>query len=510
MAERAHQLPEPPKIIQLYPEAPIPIWIHKDYKFQVPSTHVIPELPTPVILSSAEGGSEESVTVNQLEPTKWQVPEDFEGIMAFNPRHYVQAYLDLRAIKSKISPAEYQVRLQQQNRLTLHDLEKTVLERLIASQSIIHYRINENGRLVSGDFAVPALERYERGQQWLEENGSNEVEREKAEVAGMYKVEALLATGQDMTIVVASARSEGCKHGEEKDPKDEPEDVLYHQQYFNVFAQSEGKITMTQYHSTHETEKLLSTLQEVDPQYPHPEEAENKASFMLLNPAVLTKSFAEIQEKFAINLKNTTPPDECAVVLQVCTPVFESLIKTLTNNTLDIVQIKKTINTIYDLVDKTEEEIKRLKVQEAKRIARGLKIGSLPGSTPRVDQGELRLHPGGVVSTTRNNPIPIQVAMSAAQLIEKHGYTQPKAKGGACPGKQKSFKITGVLQRIAKTLGAKSVVDFANMADDDEDEEVVDFECGGPMPDGTTCTYVVKAYSGKTECPECHRKAVCV
>lgn len=462
MAERAYQQPEPAQIIHLYPEPPTPISSHPRYQFQ--------------------------------EPVKWEVPEDFEGIMAFNPRHYIQAYLDLRTIKSSISPAEYQVRLEQQNRLTLHDLEKTILERLVASKSTIHYHINENGKLVSEDFAEPALERYERGQKWLEENGSNEVEREKAEVTGMYKVEALLATGKDMTIVVAPARSEGCKHlSGQEEPKDEPEDILYHMQYINVFEQKNGVITMTQLHSTHSTEVLLETLQEVDPQYPQAEAGTSLATHMLLNPAIPTKTFEQIKDKFAIDTKNTAPEELCTETIVVCTPIFLSLIQTLTDNTFDFNQIRKAVHTIYNLTDETEEKFKKRKVAEAKRIAQGLiKIGPFKEST-----------------YARTDLAPPIAAMSARQLIEKHGYQQPQEKKVPCPGGQKSFKITGILRGITRALSARSVADFAKMSDDDEDNDTSDFACGGTKENGETCTYIVKYGSGTTECPECHRKAVC-
>jgi len=479
MAERAYQLPEPPPVIQLYPDAPVSIASHPNYKFHKPC-------PTVILSVSEESHG------NQPKPTRWEVPEDFEGIMAFNPRHYIQAYLDLQAIENQVPQQKYQELLEQQNRLTLHDLGKTILERLVASKSTIKYHI-KNGKLINDDFGEPALERFERGQKWLEQNGSNEVQREKAEIAGMYKVEALLASGQDITIVVVSARSEGCKHGEEKDPKDEQEDILYHQQYINVFEQKAGTITLTQLHSTHDYDGLLSALQQIDPQYPQPQQ--RKPDFMLANPAISKLPIGEMLQKFAVD-KNTMPPKECAEVMRICTPIFLSFIETLINDPLNIIQIKKTVNTIYNLADETEEKIKRRKLQQAKTIAKN----SIEVS-PRK----------GLLTARRDLDPNIRAAMSASQLIDIYGSQQAKTKGGACPGKQKGFKISlgGALQQITKLLGGKSVVDFAKMLDDDEDEDTSDFACGGTKENGESCSYIVKYGSGTTQCPECGRKAVC-
>jgi len=54
-----------------------------------------------------------------------------------------------------------------------------------------------------------------------------------------------------------------------------------------------------------------------------------------------------------------------------------------------------------------------------------------------------------------------------------------------------------------------SVSEFALPDSLESNEKVEDFTCPGTKPDGSKCTYIVRAYSGVKKCPECGTGATC-
>ena len=179
-------------------------------------------------------------TGNEVSPRqdhiKWEVPEEFEGIMTYNPRHDIQGFLDLTRLQGEIQPEEFTQRQIQTINRTKRQLVKNLGERFRVRSSQVQYFI-ENGALKSPDYEEPVLERYKRGQKFLAENGSAETEREESEVYGIREIEKIFSSGKMQNsdkVIIASPKG--------------PEGTLYNDNYFDVYEQINGKIIMTRYH----------------------------------------------------------------------------------------------------------------------------------------------------------------------------------------------------------------------------------------------------------------------
>ncbi len=422
---------------------------------------------------------ERAFTTITQEPIRWNIPEDFEGIIAYNPRHDIQDYLDLKNLEGRIPQVQYAELLIQTNNRTRRNLEKALGERLAVEKSTFHYFLDETGELWSENYAEPAVAHWEKGQRFLEENGSSEVEREKAEVAGIKKVRNILAQNRDVTLVIASPRAENCKHGEEENPKDEDEDILYHANYFDVYVQQGRIVTVTRYHSTHSYPGFLNALCQIDPNYQRPQKGQPlNPAYMLSRPAETAVPLTQILEKFALDKKAKSTDIELKAT-EDCMPYILSYITTLIENPLDIKRIKLTWNTIANTFDESVESI------------------------------ELAKHKKAFAQFLASRPIP-QFSQNIEAYIQFKGREPVRTvSGGPCPGKQKGFSLSSALARLARTIGATSVADFSPFGSDG-DEEVVDFQCPGKKKDGTRCTHIVRAYSHETTCPECGTEATCL
>ena len=418
-------------------------------------------------------------TIPAQEPVKWIVPGDFEGIIAYNPRHDIQDYLDLKNLDGKIPQAQYAGRLIQTNNRTHHNLEKALGERLAVEKSIFHYFLDETGELWSEDYPEPVITRYEIGQRFLEEKGSNEVKREKAEINGIKEVRRILAQCRDVTLVIASPRSKNCKHGKEENPKDEDENILYHDNYFDVYVQSGKNVTVTRYHSTHTYQGFLDALCQIDPNYQKTREGQVlNPAYMLARPAQTQQPITRILEKFALNHK-TKSSDVCQEATEACTPLFLSYIRTLIENPLAIERIKLTWNAILNTFDDTVKSIEQTKREKA--FAKFKK-----------DKANAQ----NVITPTR------PFFQNVEKQIQIKGREPVRTvSGGPCPGKQKGFGLSSVLSRFARAIGAKSVADFASFASG-EDEDHGDFPC-------PRCNYIITYGAGIKQCPGCGLEATC-
>lgn len=415
-----------------------------------------------------------------VEHATWQIPRDFEGIIAYNPRHDIQDFLDLKTLNGKVSQQEYfDLHTQTINR-TRRQLEKAIGERFLVEKSTIEYYVDSAGRLRSEDYEEPVIARYERGQRFLEGNGSTEIDREKSEVQGLKEVERILATSGDTTVVIASPRSEDCKHGEEEQPKNEPKRILYHANFFDIYVKKGIKITMVRLHSTHSYKGFLQALAYIDPNYPVPSvDQQVNATYMLANPAQTTKTTEEIMDRFALDIK-TQDYEDNLMVLEACTSFFLSYINTLVRNPLDVDTIKLTINTIYNVADKTVDDLKRAKkfakVEEYKTAVQAIK------------------------SRFENfSPAAIQAAINIS------GRQKPKSSGGGpCPGEQRGFEVTttSLIPNLMQSLGTMSVAEGATIQDLLNSEDTNDFPC-------PRCGFIIEYGAGIEACPGCGLDKTC-
>src|SRR3989344_5498357 len=223
---------------------------------------------------------EQAATIPQ-ESVSWQVPPEFEGIMAYNPRHDIQDFLDLAALQGKIPPQEFAQRQAQTINRTKRQLEKAIGERFRVRSSQVEYFIKD-GILRNPDYPEPVIERYEKGKQFLAETGSTEREREEAEIRGIVAVENIFARDNLMNnekVVVISPK--GLKG------------TLYNDNIFYVFEPEDGKITMTRYYSNHSPEGFFNAGQTADQGINWQEPPELDAAYFLEKPIVTSLTTEE-------------------------------------------------------------------------------------------------------------------------------------------------------------------------------------------------------------------------
>ncbi len=396
----------------------------------------------------------------------WQVPEDFQGIIAYNPRHDIQDYLNLKRLNGKIDPvlfAQGQIRIDNRTR---RQLEKALGERFGVEKSLVSYYI-QDGTLKSPDYNEPVLKRYKKGQLFLLENGSLETEREAAEVRGIAAVERIFANKppeSNQSVVIISPRGRG-------------EGTLYNDNYFDVYKKKEdGAIEMTRYHSTHTYVGFFQAAKEANPHFPHPtDETGLNAAYFLDKPIVTALPEEKILEVFALD-HEAQLQRENQQIIDTCTPFITAYINTLSENPLEIEQIKMNINTIFNVAD-----LEKKRQDQAKRF----------GSTNTTK----KLHP---VVPKDPNPAAIM------QTIEIYGRQPARSSAHGCPGGQRGFSVNQPteLRAFARSIGATSVIDFARFAQLTEDEDHSDFNC----PD---CGHLIKYGAGIKECPGCGKKATC-
>lgn len=421
----------------------------------------------------------------------WQIPEDFQGIISYNPRHDIQDYLNLKNQNGKIDPRQYieeQIRIDNRTR---RQLEKAIGERFGVEKSTWDYFV-EGEVLKSPDYTEPVLKRYKKGQRFLAENGSVETAREDAEVRGITAVERIFSQHElhaNQKLVIASPRG--------------PEGTLYEENYFDVYKEREdGSIEVTRYHSTHSYEGFHKAAQKADPTFKSP--PENKpldAAHFLDKPIITSLSEDEILELFAIDTEAQSYR-ESQEIIAVCTPIITAYINTLAEDPLAIDQIKKTINTIFNKADWAKQQIDESEKPDNQQR-------SIPRLRAGLCQAGPELRPA-LYPSVKPDLHPIAVMRE----IDHYGSQPVRPSTRGCPGVQRGFTVNqpAKLRAAARLISAKSVADYARLAKntlDDEDEDTSDFPCGGTKENGEPCTYIVRYGSGTTKCPDCGRPAVC-
>ena len=263
---------------------------------------------------------------------------------------------------------------------------------------------------------------------------------------------------------------------------------LYEENYFDVYKEREdGLIEVTRYHSIHSYEGFLQAAQKTDPTFKSPPKNDVlDAAYFLDKPIITSLSADEILELFAIDTEAQSY-HESQEIITVCTPIITAYINTLAEDPLAIDRIKKTVNTIFNVADRVKQR------QDKTKRSGNLKVtGDWQPIIPRS------AHPAIIM-----------------QAIDYYGNQPVRPSSRGCPGGQRGFTVNQPAKLIAsaRLIGAKSVVDYARLANnslDDEDEDTSDFPCGGTKENGEPCTYIVQYGSGTTTCPDCGKEAVCV
>lgn len=391
---------------------------------------------------------------HEYKPVKWTIPEEFQGIMNYNPRHDIQDFLDLANLQGKIPPDEFAQRQTQIINRTRRQLEKMLGERFRIRSSQVEYFVEE-GILKSPDYGEPVIERYEKGQRFLAENGSTETEREQAEVDCMRQLEKIFSEGElreGEKVLVASAKG--------------PKGSFYNDNYFDVYEQKGNKIIMSRYHSTHNYDGFFRAAQAANPHlnWPRPEQLD--AAYFFKRPIVTMLSTEQILEIFAVD-HNTQPEKINQEIKETCDSYTSHYIRILVETPYEIEEIKMAINTIFNVADETE-------IKTRQRAWAGVESLQYP-----------------------------QFA-SVEAAVNFYGSQPVRIVHFGCPGGQRGFSINqpDFLRNLAFSLGASSVVDFAEASTQNTGEKTLNCKC--PF-----CGMQVEAIisSGKISCPQCQNSA---
>ncbi len=243
-----------------------------------------------------------------------------EARLAYNPRLDIEAFCKLEVLKDTLPQDQYQ---REQN--SLLDLTKTNLITSLAERlnvEIYKTTYTQNGgHLYHGEFypGIPFLEIVRRGQRIRESAGSQEVEREKAEVKGFEKVQELLAgdsLSEGAKVIVISPKGSG--------------NSIYGHNFFDVYTKStNGRITMSRYTSKATRQQFRGSAQELDPFSSIPENPTD-ADF-LKNPIVTYRDVEEI--KLVMNEdEKTLAISDFQSLLPSLMPQIDNILKNLRQN----------------------------------------------------------------------------------------------------------------------------------------------------------------------------------
>ncbi len=404
---------------------------------------------------------------NPTDHTDIPTPPEFKGIMSYNPWHDIQDFLHLQSIKNGSTQESYIAQQAQTIMRKQRDLEKLLGERFAVKRSQINYFV-ESGRLMSPDYPEPVIERWQKGQKYLKEQGSTESEREEAEVAGATKLQEILAKRKlkpGEKVVIISAQG--------------PEGSLYTENFFDVYEQKGSQIEMSRYHSTHSYQGFLDAAATADPQFETPKSQQLDAAIFLEQPIITTLTIDQILETFKIDV-NTQSEKLNEEIVKACMPYILYYIKQLIDNPLALDEIKKRFNTILNIADETEK---------------ALKIRSQAEILSKNTENYYR---------TKPQPTPY---INLQQNVERLGTQPVKIVNRGCPGSQKGFSVSqpASLLRTASAISAESVLDFGQLKDvkdDVEDEDTSDFPC-------PRCGHIITYGAGIKECPGCGLEATC-
>ncbi len=390
----------------------------------------------------------------EYKPVEWAIPEEFQGIINYNPRHDIQDFLDLANLQGKIPPEEFAQRQIQTINRTRRQLEKMLGERFRVRSSQVEYFV-EAGKLKSPDYPEPVIERYEEGRRFLVESGSAETEREQTEVDCMRQLEKIFSEGElreDEKVLIVSAKG--------------PKGSLYNDNYFDVYEQKGDKIIMTRYLSTHSYEGFSRAAQVANSYLNWQEPEKLDAAYFFKRPIVTTLSTDRILEIFAVD-PATQPEKINQEIKKDCEPYTAHYIRMLIENPSDIEEIKKALNTIFNVSDETELKTRPSTWVEAKTI-------------------------------------PYPQFASIEQAVNFYGSQPVRIVSNGCPGGQSGFSLNqpSFLKSLGLSIGAMSTVDFAEISNSNAGEKTLNCKC--PF-----CGMRVEAKisSGKISCPKCHNSA---
>lgn len=267
-------------------------------------------------------------------PERSFTPTPERSTLAYDIQFDIEDYQILNSRRPKISPEEFTRKKIQLDQLKIHNLQTTLGERFNAQVLQITYHLI-NGQLFNTDHDEPFLEIIKRGQIFRENNNSQDVKREKAEVTGFTKVQEILNDPNfEGKIIIISPKGD--------------ENSIYQHNFFDVCTKNEnGTITMSRYNcklSYQEFYEAANLIDHFNNLLPN-----SKDSDFLENPLLTYKSLKEIHE-ILHQQEETLSLSEYKKLLEACTPLIIVYISALTENH-DAKQIARIYNSILNYAD---------------------------------------------------------------------------------------------------------------------------------------------------------------
>jgi len=264
------------------------------------------------------------LTVDSSRFTENEVsPHHNKPILGYDPRFDQETYQVLSLQKDSLAPKEFTRRKKQLDTRTEHNLETALGERFNLQISQIEYRIEDN-RLTSAEHDEPFLDVIKRGQRYRQEHGSDDVEREKAEIEGFEKVQSVLTNPehQDAKVVIIYPRGKT--------------DSMYQHNFFDVWEKRGDLVIMSRYASSANYEEFRQAAEFLDP-FNSLDQNPQDADF-IRNPLITYRSQDEILEllKLDSNAMNTQE--------------YENLVETI--ETLKLSYINALANGDWELAQK--------------------------------------------------------------------------------------------------------------------------------------------------------------
>ena len=388
----------------------------------------------------------------QIQDTKYKI-QDTKEILGYEPLFDIQAYQDLTAKENLLSPQEFSRRKTQLDMRTTKNLETMLGERFNVEISRVIYRIRNN-QIISFEHDEPFLDVIRRGQRYRQENGSDDVTREIAEVEGFERLQQIIAM-PDNTV-----SSEANLNKSEADdtvsalkaiiisPRGRPNSIYQHN-FLDVYEKKGNQVIMTRYTTTASYDQSRQAADKIDP-FNNLSANPTDADF-LKTPLVTYRNINGILALF--------PPDDGVIARRDLEKIQSFCAQIIINYTSNPSYL--TFNALLNFAD---------------RIAKAPR-----GSDPQLDR-----------------PIkPFEIA----QVISHLGYLPVRQVSAGC-GLQGGFLsiVSGQLSIV--NLSPFSVAEFAFPNQINSSEDKSDFPC-------PRCGYIITYGAGIKKCPGCDLEATC-
>ncbi len=277
------------------------------------------------------------LTVNRSQFTENQTANK-RPILGYDQFFPVYDYQGLRQEKPTLPTQEFLRRKNQLDQRHGHNLETALGERFNLAISQIEYCLKD-GQLVSIEHDEPFLEVIKRGQKYRQENNSNDIERELAEVEGFKKVQKILSNPecQDAKIIIISPRGQ--------------KDSMYQHNFFDIYVRQGNKVIMHRFASKSTWQEFLQAANELDP-FNNLKSNPQDADF-LGNPLITYQSMEQILALLNLD-RNTMSPEEYQQLIEIIAKLKLNYINALSSGSFEEAQkiFMATLNFADEIVIK--------------------------------------------------------------------------------------------------------------------------------------------------------------